>query len=399
MTQTPQRICILGGGFGGLYTALKLSEKTWDASQPVEITLVDRQDCFVFLPLLYELLSGELQSWEVAPPFVDLLADTNIRFVRAGVERVEIEARQVALDDGQTLKYDRLVLALGGETPTQSVSGVDDYAYGFRTIDDAYRLKEKLRELETSDRDPIRIAIVGGGYSGIELACTLADRLEDRGRLRLIDRHEVLLKSSSEFNREAARQALSDRDIWIDYETEIDAVAATSISLKYRDQTDTIPVDLVLWTVGMEVASVVRSLPVEHSDRGQVFTETTLQVKGHPEIFAIGDLADCYDASGQKVPTTAQVAFQQADYTAWNIWASLTDRPLLPFRYQNLGEMMTLGHDNATLSGLGISINGEVAHFARRLVYLYRLPTLKHQLNVGLNWIAKPIQDLLASLS
>jgi NADH dehydrogenase len=148
----------------------------------------------------------------------------------------------------------------------------------------------------------------------------------------------------------------------------------------------------------MEVASVVRSLPIEHSDRGQVFTETTLQVKDHPEIFALGDLADCYDASGQKVPTTAQVAFQQADYAAWNIWASLTDRPLLPFRYQNLGEMMTLGRDNATLSGLGLSINGEVAHFTRRLVYLYRLPTFKHQLNVGLNWIAKPINDLLSSL-
>ncbi|TAF50815.1 MAG: NAD(P)/FAD-dependent oxidoreductase [Oscillatoriales cyanobacterium] len=399
MTPTPQRICILGGGFGGLYTALKLSEKTWDASQPVEITLVDRQDRFVFLPLLYDLLSEDLQSWEIAPPFTELLADTTIRFVRAGVEQVNLEAHQVSLDDGQTLNYDRLVLALGGETPTQSIPGVGEHTYSFRTIEDAYRLKDQLRALETSDRDPLRIAIVGGGYSGIELACTLADRLGERGRLRIIDRHEVLLKSSSEFNRDAACQALSDRDIWIDYETEIEAIDATTIRLKYRDQVDTIPVDLVLWTVGMEVTPVVRSLPVDHSDRGQVFTETTLQIKGHPDVFALGDLADCYDASGQKVPTTAQAAFQQADYAAWNIWASLTDRPLLPFRYQNLGEMMTLGRDNATLSGLGLSINGEMAHFTRRLVYLYRLPTVKHQLNVGLNWIAKPIQDLLSSLS
>jgi NADH:ubiquinone reductase (non-electrogenic) len=398
MTPTPQRICILGGGFGGLYTALKLHEKTWDASQPVEITLVDRQECFVFLPLLYELLSEELQSWEIAPPFVELLANTNIRFVRAGVDRVDIAARQVALDNEQTLDYDRLVLALGGETPTQSIAGVSEHTYGFRTIEDAYRLKEKLRELETSDREHIRIAIVGGGYSGVELACTLADRLGERGRLRVIDRHEVLLKTSSDFNRDAASQALSDRDIWIDYETEIEAVEATSISLSYREQVDTIPVDLVLWTVGTDVASVVRSLPVDHSDRGQVFTETTLQVKDHPEIFALGDLADCFDVNGQKVPTTAQAAFQQADYAAWNIWASLTDRPLLPFRYQNLGEMMTLGRENATLSGLGISLDGEIAHFARRLVYLYRLPTPKHQLNVGLNWIAKPLQDFLAAL-
>ncbi|MGD1902264.1 MAG: NAD(P)/FAD-dependent oxidoreductase [Geitlerinemataceae cyanobacterium] len=397
MTTTPQRICILGGGFGGLYTALKLSEKAWEDSQSVEIVLVDRQDRFVFLPLLYELLSDELESWEVAPPFVDLLAETNVRFVRAGVDGLDIEARQVALSDGQTLTYDRLVLALGGETPTQSIPGVDEHTYGFRTLDDAYRLKDKLRELENTDKDRLRVAIVGGGYSGVELACTLADRLGERGRIRIVDRNETLLANSSEFNREAAKQALSDRDVWVDYETEIESVSAETIDLKYRDRVDTIPVDLVLWTVGTDVAPLVKSLPLEKSDRGQLLIDDTLQVKNRPEIFALGDLADCYDADGQKVPTTAQAAFQQADYTAWNVWASLGDRPMLPFRYQNLGEMMTLGSENATLSGLGISLDGGVAHLARRLIYLYRLPTPKHQLDVGLSWIAKPFQDLLAS--
>jgi len=397
MTQTPQRICILGGGFGGLYTALKLDEKAWDTDRPVEIVLVDREDRFVFLPLLYELLSDELESWEIAPPFVDLLAETRVRFVRAGVDSVDVEARQVALSDGQTLSYDRLVLALGGETPTQSIPGVDAHTYAFRTLDDAYRLKDKLRALEDSDKDRLRVAIVGGGYSGVELACTLADRLGGRGRIRVIDRNEALLSNSSKFNREAARQALDDRDIWVDYETEIESVGEDSIDLKYRDRVDTIPVDLVLWTVGTTVAPAIESLPLAKSDRGQLLVETTLQAKDRPEVFALGDLADCFDADGQKVPTTAQAAFQQADYTAWNIWASLSDRPMLPFRYQNLGEMMTLGSENATLSGLGVTLDGGLAHLARRLVYLYRLPTPKHQLNVGLNWIAKPFQDLLAS--
>jgi NADH dehydrogenase len=97
------------------------------------------------------------------------------------------------------------------------------------------------------------------------------------------------------------------------------------------------------------------------------------------------------------VPPSAQAAFQQADYTAWNIWASLTDRPLLPFRYQPFGEMLTLGVDNATFAGLGIKFDGQMAHVARRLAYLYRMPTLDHQIKVGFNWIARPIQEMLVN--
>ena len=86
---------------------------------------------------------------------------------------------------------------------------------------------------------------------------------------------------------------------------------------------------------------------------------------GQAHIFALGDLADGKDADGNRVPTTAQAALQQADYTAWNIWASLTGRPALPFRYQHLGEMMTLGNDTATLTGLGVNLDGTAAHIVR----------------------------------
>ena len=96
------------------------------------------------------------------------------------------------------------------------------------------------------------------------------------------------------------------------------------------------------------------------------------------------------------MPANAQAAFQQADFAGWNIWASLTNRPLLPFRYQYLGAMMTLGTDNATLTGLGIKLDGPLAYVARRLAYLYLMPTLDHQLKVGFNWIAGPIIDSLS---
>jgi NADH dehydrogenase len=189
---------------------------------------------------------------------------------------------------------------------------------------------------------------------------------------------------------------LEARGVWIDLETKVESIGPDTIALEYKNQVDTIPVDLVIWTVGTRVAPVVQSLPLKQNQRGQLTLSPTLQVVDRPEIFALGDLADCRDAEGQQVPATAQAAFQQADFAGWNIWASLTNRPLLSFRYQYLGEMMTLGTDNATFTGLGIKLDGPLAYVARRLAYLYRMPTLDHQFKVGFNWIAGPIIDSLS---
>jgi NADH dehydrogenase len=395
MTQQQPRICILGGGFGGLYTALRLSQLPFPKAEKPEIVLVDRRDRFLFVPLLYELLTNELQTWEIAPPFTELLENTGVRFCQGTVSGIDIETKRVQLHDGPEFACDRLVLALGGETPLDMVNGAVEYAYSFRTLKDAYRLEERLRFLEAKNTDKIRVAIVGAGYSGVELACKLADRLGEKGRVRLVEQSDMMLRTSPEFNRDAARKALEKRQVWIDLETSVDSIGSDTISLLYKGQLDILPVDIVLWTVGTQVSQAVRSLPLKQNQRGQLITTPTLQIVDHPDIFALGDIAECHDASGQKLPTTAQVAFQQADYTAWNIWASLTGRPLLPFRYQPLGEMMTLGIDNATLAGLGIQLDGQLAHIARRLAYLYRMPTFDHQVKVGFNWISRPIQDLL----
>ncbi len=399
MSQQPARICILGGGFGGLYTALRLSQLAWEKSEKPEIVLVDQSDRFLFSPLLYELLTGELQSWEIAPPFTELLAGTGVRFYQGVVAGIDIQDQRVQLQNGPEIPYDRLVLALGGETPMDMVPGALSYAFGFRTLADAYRLEEQLRVLEESEADKIRVAIVGAGYSGVELACKLSDRLGERGRFRLIELTDQILRTSPEFNRQAANTALEARGVWIDLETRVELVEPNAIALEYKNQVDTIPVDLVIWTVGTQVATVVRSLPLKQNQRGQLTTTSTLQVVDRPEIFALGDLADCRDAEGQQVPATAQAAFQQADYAGWNVWASLTNRPLLSFRYQYLGEVMTLGTNNATFTGLGIKLDGPLAHVARRLAYLYRLPTLDHQLKVGLNWITRPILEGLKAIT
>lgn len=397
MSEEKSRICIIGGGFGGLYTALRLAEFPWSYEQKPEITLIDKSDRFLFSPLLYELITEEMQSWEIAPPFAELLANTEIIFRQGSVSNIDIEAKQVSLADNSTLKYDKLVLATGGNTPVDIVPGAKEHALPFRSLNHAYRLQEELRLLEESNPEKIRVAVVGGGYSGVELACKLADRLGEKGRIRIVDRGTQILKDSSEFNRETAIKALEKNHIWQDLETEVAEVESDRISLIYKGQTDTIPVDLVLWTVGNRVAGLINDLPLPKNEQGLLKIEPTLLVEGRDDIYALGDVADCYDEDGKPLPATAQVAFQQSDYCAWNLWASATNRPLLSFRYQALGEMMTLGTDNATINGLGLKLDGPMAYIARRLVYLYRLPTLKHQLTVGLNWITQPLVELLST--
>ena len=390
------RICIVGGGFGGLYTALRLSEFPWKSEAKPEITLIDQSDRFLFSPLLYELITEEMQSWEIAPPFAELLANTGVIFHQGQVTDINIETKQVTVDD-KTIDYDKLVLATGGKTPVDIVPGAKEHALPFRSLDHAYRLQEELRLLEAAKPEKIRIAVVGGGYSGVELACKLADRLGEKGRIRIIDRGNQILKDSSGFNRETATKALEVRKIWQDLETEVERIESDRISLVYKAQTDNIPVDLVLWTVGNQTSKLVEQLPLAKNDQGLLKIEPSLLVEGRDDIYAIGDVADCYDQDGKPLPATAQVAFQQSDYCGWNLWAAVTNRPLLSFRYQPLGEMMTLGVDNATINGLGIKLDGSMAYVARRLIYLYRLPTLKHQLTVGINWITQPIVELLSS--
>ena len=389
------RICILGGGFGGLYTALNLSRLPW-AVMP-EIILIDKSDRFLFTPFLYELVTSELQEWEIAPTFAELIADTGIQFVQGLVTNIDVEGKQVEVNIGQrtVIDYDRLVIAIGGETPMNLVDGASDYAIPFRNLNDFYRLNSKLELLEVSNRDKIRVCIAGGGSSGVELACKIADRLKERGRVRLVDRNDKILASSTDANRTIAELALSQRGVWTDLNTKVSQITDSEVTLEYADGSDTLPVDIVLWTVGSTFSKVLRNLPFDHNREGAIATEPTLQVKGWSEVFAIGDLANLRDSNGNILPSTAQVAFQQSQYCAWNIWASLNQKPLVNFSYIPLGEFISLGIDGATASIFGkFSVDGLPAHFMRRFAYLLRMPTFQHQWKIGTHWLTKPLIEI-----
>lgn len=398
-TDSPSRIVILGGGFGGLYTALELCQRQWDA-QP-EITLVDRQTQFVFLPLLYELISGEMDEWEIAPTFQSVLADTPVRVRQAEVAGIDTSVRRVTLDDGSRLDYDYLVVSLGGETAYFDVPGAAEQALPFRDLADAKRLRELLAEWESSNSGErgkaLTIAIAGAGPSGVELACKLADRLGDRADIHLIDRGDDILKSFQADSRAAAHRALIERSVRLHLSTRVLEVGEDFVRFQGAETETLLPAIATFWTAGTTVAPIVQKLPLAKTDLDRLAILPTLQTRDRPEIFALGDNAAGTDAEGSPIPTTAQAAFQQASYCAWNVWALATTneqrspRPLLPFRYLALGEMLSLGADNASLSGLGLSLDGPLGYVARRLVYLARLPSLDHQLRVGWHWITQPL--------
>ncbi|MBD2120009.1 NAD(P)/FAD-dependent oxidoreductase [Trichocoleus sp. FACHB-262] len=384
----PVQICILGGGFGGLYTALYLQRTLGSQLKNYQITLVEPKDHFLFTPLLYELVTGELQAWEIAPTYRQLLAHNKIEFCQEAVSSIDLTARYVYLCNGDSLTYDYLVLAVGGETCLGSIPGAVEHAAPFRSLADAVHLRERLRFLEASRQHHIRVTVVGGGPNGVELACKLADRLKTRGQVRLIERGDRILKTFSAASRAAAYKALRQRGIQVELNTGIEALAANHITLAHQEQTRTIETDLVLWTAGTQTLDWVRSLPCQQNTQGQLLTLPTLQLVEHPEVFALGDLAAIQDAGKQLVPATAQAAYQQASCAARNLRAVITEKPLLSFRYLHLGEMLTLGTNAAVVCSFGLTLQGAIACVIRHWIYLQRMPTLHHRLRVMGHWLA-----------
>lgn len=495
---TGPRICILGGGFGGLYTAVKLEGLMWPRGLRPRITLVDQGERFVFKPLLYELLSGTAGEDEVAPPFAQLLAPYHIAFRRARVAGVELEhptpagsagGGYVRLADGGELPYDWLVLALGAETATLGVPGVRELACPFATYDDAVALRARLAALEEALPHP-ELVVVGGGYAGVELAAVLAERLAGRGRIKLVTSAPDILPGSPEGQREAARAALADKGVAVMVGARVTelrraaahyassggtgtstgsssddkgtATATTAAELSKRlvylrdreGQQEILEADLVLWSAGQEPVSSSSAaaqergseaamaagggrpaLPFPTAPSGATRTDGTLRVPGHERVFALGDIAigssagSAPGSEGGVLPATAQVAFQQADYAAWNLWAAINGRPLLRFSYQHLGEMMSLGAASGALavpipvppqlsaavqagplgpllrlagvklSGSyagasdGVTLEGPLAAVLRRAAYLYRQPTDQQRLRVAASWARQAVEE------
>lgn len=363
-------IVIVGGGFGGLTTALEL------ASQPDHppLLMVEPAERFVFSPLLYEVLSGELPAWTVAPTYNSLLPGRGIGWLQDRVTAIDPATRTLSTAAGQRLEWQRLVLACGADDHDHGIPGVRDHALFFRTLDDVLRLRRRVEALRQSQRPLQRLAVVGAGPTGVELACKLADLLVGRAVVELLEAGPEALKGCRAFNRDRALEALARRDVRLRCGTRVRRVTADGVDLDWLADGQTIseslPLDALVWTAGSRPRQL--GLAVTDDARGRLSCTATLQVEGHPGVFALGDGA--WVPHDPELPSSAQVAMQQAKLLAANLRRSLAGEPLEPFQWNDLGEMLSLGVGEATLTGMGLTLAGPAAQTLRRLTYLTRLP-------------------------
>ncbi|MDJ0689205.1 MAG: NAD(P)/FAD-dependent oxidoreductase [Xenococcaceae cyanobacterium MO_188.B32] len=382
MNNEPIKICILGGGFGGLYTALYLADFSWLKSGKCQITLVEPKNNFLFTPLLYEILTGELQRWEIAPSYQKLLAGKKIDLRQDKAKGVDLDNRQVQLEQGSSLVYDYLVLAVGQKTRWIDIPGLAAHALTFRSIFDAENLQERLRLLEASGRQKLRVAVVGAGPNGVELACKVSDRLSPRAEVIIIDRGAEILRNFAKGVKKAAYQAIKNRNIQVYLESGLKEITQEQITFFCNDNLIDYPVDLVLWTAGTENIDWVANLNCQQNNQGRILVHPTLQLIDYREVFAVGDIAEIRQSKTQIVPATAQAAYQQASLLAKNLKLTLQGKSLKHFRYLHLGDMLTLGKGVAIVSSFGINLTGSLAGLIRRLIYIFRLPTFRHRWQV-----------------
>lgn len=409
MTANNTRILIIGGGFGGLFTALGLAGAG-------EITLVNDEDHFLFKPMLYEYLSGEVEAWHIAPDCKELL-DEQVRFVRGTVTGIDLDARTVTVaGHDEPLSYDVLVIAPGAVTNYAGVTGAEDFALPFRALNDANRLRRRMTDAldhvqpdaaPQDTRSALTFAVVGGGASGVELATKMSDLLRDavkrralRGepRVLIVEMADRLVPGMGEEIRRFVEDALQEARIEVHTGTRVVRVTENGITLEHNQQNTELETAAVVWVAGVRMNPLVESLKVEKDRRGLMLVERTLQVRGYPNVFALGDVAFYPDV----VPTlagTAQLANQESGLCARNVRAFIEGHPLKTKHFIELGEAVSLGTEHAAVLSAGKVISGPLARQARFAMYTARLPTWHHRLKVGASWFfegtqPRPLQPL-----
>ena len=408
MSNGPKHTIILGGGFAGLFTALELSGKG-------RVTLVCDEDHFLFTPMLYEYVSGEVEAWHIAPKYGELL-DGGVEWIKDAVVEVDLGNRQVRLAGGKSLSYDVLVLTLGGVTNYAGVEGAEEYSIPFRKLRHADRLRQTMVEAldhVAPDLPPqdvqraLTFAVVGAGASGVELSTKMADLLHDafkrralpgKSRVLVIEMGDRVVPGMGDEIRGFVEDALLQSHVEVHTLTRVVRVSPNSVTIEHNGQQTEIETAAVVWTGGVRVNPIIERLSIEKNTRGLIMVEPTLQTRSYENVFALGDIA-FYPSATATLAGTAQLAFQQASLAAGNVAAFLSGGKLKSKHFEELGEAVSLGTERAAVLAGGKAFGGPLARQARFALYTSRLPTWHHRLRVGASWFfegteARPLLPL-----
>ncbi len=395
-----KKIVILGGGFAGATLAAALEKRLPD---DCSVTIVSKENHITYNPLLAEVVGASILPGHVVAPLRQIARRATV--CMAPVSHIDLENRTLHyLGEGTgTISFDHLVLACGVNANLQLVPGMARYALPLKTLGDALFIRNRvLSRLEQASLQPnprlrrwlTTFVIIGGGFSGVEVAGEIADFLrtslkyyptldpEDCEVCLLHAGDRILPELSPSLSRFAlckmTRQRLNVR-----LNTRAARIDARGVLLEDGNR---IASGTIICTIGTTPNPLINALPVPKV-RGRLETHPDMSVPGHPGIWALGDCAHIVNAwDGNPAPPTAQFATREAVHLARNIAATLCGGSTTPFRFKPLGALSTIGHNKAVAEMFGMRLSGFVAWLLWRGIYLAKIPTLARKVRVFFEW-------------
>ncbi|MGV3756643.1 MAG: NAD(P)/FAD-dependent oxidoreductase [Verrucomicrobiota bacterium] len=395
-------IVVLGAGFGGLTFCQKFS------LPDARITLVDRQNHHLFQPLLYQVATAGLSAPEIAQPIRSILSDKeNVSVLMDAVQDIRLKERQVVLTN-KTLDYDYLIIGLGGVTSYFGHPEWEEHAPGLKSLDDAIRIRrEVLLAFERAENEPdktehdrlLTVVVVGGGPTGVELAGAFAELanhvLRDdfrhidptEARVVLIEAAPRLLLQFPEELGENAKQKLVDMGVEVRLNTKVKNITQGVVEL----EDGRIEAENIIWAAGVGGSPITKKLGVELDRGGRIKVQPDCSLPGHPEVFAIGDIASLVDANGKVVPGVSPAAMQMAGHVAEIIEDELRDHALPPekrpaFKYWDKGSMATIGRSAAVAKAGNLEMTGFPAWLMWLFIHLIFLVGFRNKVAVLFQW-------------
>ncbi len=399
------RVVILGGGYGGLYAALELQKAAKRGE--VELTLISWDNFFLFQPLLAEVISGGIEPLHVVSPIRRLIPSAN--FLQAEVEEIHPDSQDVIIrfpghPHRDHVPYDQLIIAVGRSTDLSALPGVAEHALPFKTLGDAFTLRNHLiRMMEAAEveedaakkREMLTFVVAGGGITGVEVVAEINDFVKEASkyyphviteevRVILLHGNSRILPELNEKLANFSHRLLERRGIEIRLNIRINGATAETAMLS---DGSTIAIRTMVAAVGSSPNRLLDSIPSERDRRGGLIVDETLAVPGQKRIWAVGDVASVPDVlEGGTAPPTAQYALREAKQAAKNILATIRGNSPRRFAYRNRGVFVPLGRYSAVAEAFGLKLSGFLAWWLYRTYYLFQIPRLERKLRIVTDW-------------
>ncbi|MFW6067038.1 MAG: NAD(P)/FAD-dependent oxidoreductase [Myxococcota bacterium] len=394
-----KHVVIIGGGFGGLRSARALKRA------PVDVTLIDRENHHLFQPLLYQVATAALAPQNITVPVRSMFRRRrDVRTLLGEVVGADLDARKVILENGQEISYDYLVVAAGAKTSYFGNDQWAEHAFGLKTVRDAIRIRERvLMMFEAAEREPdserrrrlLTFVVIGGGPTGVETAGALSELgrrvlardyrniCADDVRVICLEMADRVLLPFDEKLSHKAREQLEELNVEVRTGAKVTKVDEEGVHIG----DELLPASVVCWAPGVQPVSLAEKLGVERERKGRIVVDACCAVPGHPEVFAIGDIA-AFTPPGSEtpLPQLAPVAMQQGRYVARTIKRDLRGKPREPFEYRDKGIMATIGRSRAVAESGVIKLSGMLAWLAWLFVHILYLINFQNRLRVMMEW-------------